>query len=207
MAEKLDLGKAIADYLKASAKPRIIELPPLTYLGVDGHGAPGSDDFQAAIGALYPMAWGIKMAAKFAGRDFKVMPLEGLYWPEPPGAGPAWDLSQASAISWELLILQPDFVGEAEMAAAREAHEQRHGPTPALGKVRMVKLDEGRCVQVVHVGAYDAETPTIERMLAFVAAEGLEPCGRHHEIYLSDPRRVPTERLRTILRLPVKSKG
>ena len=206
MADKLDLGKAIPDYLKATPKPRLIELPPLTYIGVEGSGAPGSDDFQAAISALYPMAWGIKMAAKFAGRDFKVMPLEGQFWPDPPGSSPAWDLSKATGMRWQLLILQPDFVGEAEMAAARAAHEARHGPTPSLGRVQLVSLNEGWVAQVMHVGAYDAEAPTIERLLAFIAAEGLQPRGRHHELYLSDPRRVPTERLRTIIRLPVEAK-
>jgi hypothetical protein len=143
----------------------------------------------------------MKMAFKRKGRDYAVSKLEGLWW-GPPGHERDFMRLPPARWEWDLLIRTPDFVASADVE--RTCRELRAKGKPAtVETVRLEKLAEGRCVQVLHVGPYSAEPATIAAMLAFARARGLEPAGRHHEIYLSDPRRVAAERLRTILRQPV----
>ena len=201
MPEKLDLFKAHKAEYAMPKQPALVTLGPATYLAIDGEGDPNGPGFAEAMGGLYAIAWTIKMTKKFGEAvEYKVAPLEGLWWRaggEPiQGGGPAADWR------WTALVRTPDFITEADLQHA-SAETARKGKSPAAQRVRLEVLEEGDCVQVLHVGPYSAETATIEAMHGFAAAQGRTLRGRHHEIYLSDPRRVPPERLRTIIRQPV----
>ncbi len=202
----IDLVKELKPlYAPPSKAPVIVEVPELSFLMLDGRGDPNaSEDYQVALQALYGVAYTLKFTLKKSdpGRDFKVMPLEGLWWVE--GEPPRLDELQADRETWNwtMMIALPDEVTAAEVAAATEAAAQRR-PLPAAAKVRLERFAEGRAAQVMHLGPYAAEAPTIELLHAFVAEQGLELRGRHHEIYLGDPRRTAPERLRTVIRHPV----
>jgi hypothetical protein len=195
------VAESIEELLKPSAKqPQMVEVPTSNFLMVDGKGDPNtSKEFQEAIGALYPLAYGVKFALKKTGVDFRVMPLEALWW-----ADRKQDFlhENRSKWRWTAMIMQPDPVS-LELVEKVRAEAMRKKPSPALAKVRFEAFREGRCAQVMHIGPYSAEKPTIERLHAFVAAEGCTLTGKHHEIYLGDPRRAAPEKLRTIVRQPV----
>ena len=171
------------------------------YLAVDGQGAPEGDGFRRAVHALHAMAHAIQASARAAGRDFRLMPLEAQWWGEVPGG----DFTQEPRASWryKVMIRVPDHVGDRDLATARSALEAS-GRGEGVEAVELERFAEGRCVQALHVGPYARERETIERMMASAAAQGLGFVGPHHEIYLSDPRRTPPERLRTLLRHPVR---
>ena len=198
---KLDLKQQWPDLYQASAKqPALVQVPAFNYLTVDGVGDPNtSSDFQRAVEAVYGLAYTLKFAAKAAGADFTVMPLEGLWWVE--------DLAEFSFEArgnwrWTLLLALPDSITAEQVEAARE-QVARKKPSPLLGQVRLERWEEGRAAQVMHVGPYATEPETVERLHAFAAEQGYELRGTHHEIYLGDPRRTAPEKLRTILRHPV----
>ena len=200
--DKLDLAKLHkADYA-ATASPRILELAPALYLAVTGQGAPGGEEFGNKVGALYAVAFTTKMARKAEGRDYAVGRLEGLWWCDD---APGWEFAHAPRDQWQwkLLIRTPDFVTEADVAAAARALLAR-GKSEPVGEVRLEPLEEGTCVQVLHTGPYAEETETIRRMHAFAEAKGYAFDGVHHEIYLNDPKRTAPEKLRTILRHPIR---
>ncbi|WP_308445776.1 GyrI-like domain-containing protein [Protaetiibacter mangrovi] len=184
---------------------RILDVPSARYLAIDGAGDPNTRPFAEAVEALFPLAYTLKFASKAAGRDFVVMPLEGLWWADDMDAFTA--RRDKAAWSWTLLIRQPDWIDADAVAAARDRVAAKGAP-PRSGDIRLETLDEGRCVQTLHLGPFDAEGPVLERMHhEFVPANGLALTGRHHEIYLSDLRRTAPERLRTILRQPVASRS
>lgn len=198
---KLDLYRKFAREYLARRTPRLIATGPAKYLAISGRGSPRSAAFTGAVGALYGVAFTIKMARKFAGKDYAVAKLEGLWW-----GGVRGRLlidSPASTWRWQLLIRVPAFIGARDRVAALRSLARR-GKGPLVHRVKLVTLREGRVVQMLHVGPYDREHATLRAMHDLARAEGLRPAGRHHEIYLSDPRRVPAARLRTILRVPVK---
>ena len=157
----------------------------------------------AKVGAMYGSAFTVKMTSKFAGRDYKVNQLEGLWWVAGAGEGRNFLHVPRDQWCWTLLIRTPDFITSADLDAARAALLAK-GKGPETQEVRLEPLAEGLCVQMLHVGPYQDESRTIEALEAFAAEQGLVFHGRHHEVYLSDPRRVPPERLRTILRHPVR---
>ena len=200
-ADKLNLYKAHkADYVTPRT-PAAVDIAPATYVTITGQGAPGADAFQAGVAALYSVAFTIKMASKSAGRDYTVCKLEGQWWGDSESADLA-DLPK-DQWNWKLLIRTPDFVGKKDLDAAQHALLAK-GKPPETRQVKLETIREGRCVQMVHVGPYDAERRTVAAMAAFAKEQGLAFHGLHHEIYLSDPRRVPPDRLRTILRRPVR---
>jgi hypothetical protein len=142
------------------------------------------------------------MTRKFAGgQDYKVCQLEGLWWAD--GSSADFTAVPRDQWRWKLLIRVPDFIGQADLDQAKAALRDK-GKPPAFESVRLETIEEGPCVQMLHVGPYAEEPATLALMRQFAAAGGLEFRGPHHEIYLSDPRRVPPERLRTILRMPVE---
>lgn len=195
-ADKIDLYKLNkADYA-APKKPTIVNIGSAKYLCVLGNGEPGSAAFEACVGALYGMAYTIKFIHKFADQDFVVCKLEGLYWGYEDGP------FDKTKLEWKLMIRVPDFITKKDLADARKSLDEK-GKEGDFEAVTLETLKEGRCVQMLHLGPYDNEQETIDKMMAFATAEGLSPSGPHHEIYLSDPRRVPEEKLRTILRQPV----
>ena len=194
---KIDLYKLHKTEYAAARKPALVELKPATYLAISGQGAPGGEQFTACIGALYGVAFTIKMTRKFTGKqDYAVCKLEGQWWSEPES-----DLAKLPPDQWrwKLLIRTPDFIGEADLRQAVAVLLKR-GKREDVKRVRLESLAEGLCVQMLHVGPYDKEHETIALMKTFAEKQGLACSGKHHEIYLSDPRRVPPERLKTILR-------
>ena len=200
-AKKLDLYVLHKSDYVAPRTPVLLEIQTARYLVIAGGGRPGDKMFQTKIGALYNVAFTIKMACKFAGRDYAVCKLEGLWWghrqdgdflAEPPGD---WN--------WKLMIRVPDFIGGRDLSEAIAKLKAR-GKAPEVAEVALERLAEGRCVQMLHVGPYAKEGETIARMKEFAGQQGFAYEGLHHEIYLSDPRRVAPERLRTILRQPLR---
>ena len=198
---KLDLYKVHkAEYITPK-KPVLVKTRPAKYLTISGRGAPASAEFQNSVGALYGVAITIKMARKFAGKDYKVCGLEGLYWGSAKEESAA--LLDPNEWSWLLMIRVPDFIKDKDLRQAI-CQLRAKGKVGDFEKVKLERIDEGPCVQMLHVGPYSQENKSIDQMLAFVKQEGLACHGKHHEIYLSDPRRVPEDRLRTILRIPVE---
>jgi hypothetical protein len=191
--------------LKAGeAKPEIVDLPQLQFLMIDGQGDPEhSHEFQDAIGALYTLSYGAKFAMKKSGVDVHVMPLEALWWTAGRGNFPPKDPAKWR---WTAMIPQPGPVSPELIEVVRD-EAKRKKPNAALDKVRFEPFREGRCAQVLHIGPYSAEMPTIKRLHAFIAEHGYRPAGRHHEIYLGDPRRAAPEKLRTVIRQPVVRAG
>jgi hypothetical protein len=192
---KVDIVREYKDEYATPKAPMMVRTRPAKYLAADGSGPPGDDAFQDMIGATYGVAYTIKFTKKKAGQDFKVAPLEGLWWPDP----------EPSNWRWRLLIRMPDFVEEEDLEQAA-LELRRKGKGEQSDRIRLETLDEGECVQMLHVGPYDAEQPTMDAMHAFAQANGFDVKGPHHEIYLSDPRRVAPEKIRTILRYSVVRK-
>lgn len=203
MAEKVTFTTTLDAYRARSGELRLVEIPPLQYLMVDGQGDPNtSPAFGDAIRSLYPVAYKLKFASKRErGRDYVVPPLEGLWWAEDMDAFTT--ARDKSRWSWTLMIMVPDWLGADDVAAAVEQAGARDRP-PRLDDVRLATLEEGLAVQTLHVGSFDDEAAALERIHhEFVPENGLRLAGTHHEIYLSDFRRTPPERQRTILRQPV----
>jgi hypothetical protein len=179
-----------------------VDVPPLTYLMVDGEGDPNtSQSFSEAIEALYSLSYTLKFTLKKSPRaiDYGVMPLEGLWWADDPAV---FYLADKSAWKWTAMILQPEFIAQAEVDAAFEQVRRKKNPA-GLERVRLETLAEGASAQTLYVGPFSDEGPTIQRMHDFIHAAGKELRGKHHEIYLSDPRRTAPEKLKTILRQPM----
>ena len=201
---KIDLKKDLKPVYSASARQAaVVEVPKLKYLMVDGAGDPdGSPQFRGAMEALFGVAYTLKFALKRGPEklDFTVMPPEGLWWTE--GAAP-FDMADKASWKWTLLIAVPDAITAAMVREAKKAVKEKKALARA-DDLRLESLREGPAVQILHVGPYAAELPTIEKLHAFAAENGYALTGKHHEIYFSDPRRTKPEKMRTILRQPVK---
>ena len=206
MVYTFDLIKQLKPlYAPSPRHPAIVEVPELSFLMTDGRGDPStSEGYQQALEALYGIAYTLKFTLKKSApeRDFKVAALEGLWWADAEAPSLAELQADRDAWNWTMMIAVPDAVTAAELTAAVGAAARRR-PLPAAGSVRLERVAEGLAAQIMHVGPYSAEAPTIDRLHAFVAAEGYELRGRHHEIYLGDPRRTAPERLKTVIRHPV----
>jgi len=202
--EKIDLYKRHKDQYVSSKSPVLVTAKQATYLSISGRGAPGGPEFTEKVGALYGVAYIIKMTRKFAGRqDYVVCKLEGQWWLD--------DSQQDFAAvprdewNWRLMIRTPDLITEDDLQKAVSALIEK-GKSPQVRAVKLESIAEGLCVQMLHVGPYEHEAQTIAVMKAFAERQGLDFYGLHHEIYLSDPRRVRPDRLKTILRQPVRKK-
>jgi len=191
IGKTLDLVRAHRDEYDAAEEPRILEIAPARYLALAGKGAPGGAEFQAAVAALMKVAQAMRMERRH-GHDFKVGPLEARWWAPKRRGGP-W--------SWEALVRVPEQLSEREVKEAGERIAAR-GHVEAK-KVRLERLEEGRCVQAMHVGPWADEGTTIARMDEAAHAAGRALAGPHHEVYLSDPRRTAAARLKTLLRQPL----
>jgi hypothetical protein len=193
---------------------RFVDVPELGYALVEGSGAPAGQEFAAAMQALYTVSYGAHFAVKKdRGAAPKVMPLEAQWWVDDPHQQDivtAVALGQAAMAEtdfdlwrWRAMIVQPDPIDAAVMVSSIEEARAMKELT-ALERLRYERWEEGSCAQVLHVGPYADEGPTIVRLHEAIAAAGYQPWGRHHEIYLGDPRRSAPEKLRTILRHPVE---
>ncbi len=200
---KLDFKKTLDGYQARRGEFRLLDVPATQYLMVDGHGDPNTSQAYAdALAALYPVAYAVKFASKNTmDRDYVVPPLEGLWWADDMTTfTSARDKSQWD---WTMMLMVPSWLGAQQVDAALDKVAQKTAP-PALNKIRLDVLNEGTCVQTLHVGSYDDEGAVLAEMHEqFIPDEGFRMTGKHHEIYLSDPRRVEPSRLRTILRQPV----
>ena len=186
---------------RATTTPRLVRVPQLRFLCLDGRGDPSSSaQFASAVQAVYAVSYGAKLAIeKSGGPSYRMSPLEGLFWSEDPAAFTKGDKADWS---WRLLIRQPDQV-DALLARRVVEDVERKRQEPAVRDVQLVAWEEGPAAQVLHLGPYDAEAPTIARLHEYLAEQGLTFDGRrhkHHEIYLGDPRRAAPEKLRTIIR-------
>lgn len=204
MAEKLDLTKQFKHlYLPSAKAPVIVDVPPMNFLMIDGRGDPNTTPaYSAAVEGLYSLAYTLKFAFKKAeGLDFAVPPLEGLWWAEDMTV---FTTSTArDAWQWTMMIALPEPVTGEWVERARSEAVKKKG-LPVLEHIRVETYHEGRAAQIMHIGPYAAEGPTISGLHAFIQAQGLHLHGKHHEIYLSDPRRTAPEKMRTVIRQPVK---
>lgn len=207
LVDKLDLRTQLKSLYSAPTKiPTLIDVPAMTYAMVDGVVPMGvsvsdSEEFQQAIGTLYGVSYTLKFMSKSdASRpiDYPVMPLEALWW---SGEG-LLDLTRRTPLSWRAMILQPAHITPAMFRLAVRQAKQR-GENPALDRVRLRSFREGLCLQIMHIGPYSEEGATIDRLMTYAKKSGYRVRGKHHEIYLGDPRRASPERLKTILRYPV----
>lgn len=183
----------------------IVDVPPMQYLAVDGRGDPNSSpEYAAAIEALYPVAYALKFASQNAlGRDFVVGPLEGLWRADDMTA---YTRGDRDAWEWTLLISQPDWITAEMVTDAITAVRAKKKGGAALENVHLLTVDEGRSVQILHIGSYADEAPTLARLHdEYMPAKELTFNGDHHEIYLSDVRRTAPEKLKTVLRQPVRA--
>jgi hypothetical protein len=198
----IDLKKTLKPYYTASAvKPSIIDVPPMNGLMVDGMGDPNGQVFQEAVGSLYSVAYTLKFTfKKDKGVDYPVMALEGLWCAD----NIADFLSdKRDNWKWTLFIVLPDIVTKKGVGEAVETVKKK-AKFARFPEVRFEKFHEGLAAQIMHLGPYAAEGPTIERLHRFVEEQGYKLRGRHHEIYLGDPRRSAPEKLKTIVRHPVE---
>lgn len=204
MTEKIDFKKTLDGYHAKAGQFRVLQLPVMQFLMLDGAGDPNtSDSYQHALQTLYPVAYKLKFASKSHGRDYVVPPLEGLWWAEDMAV--FTERRDKNKWCWTMMLMVPAWIGEDDyMKSLEAAHSQK--PLPCAEKLRFETLAEGQCVQTLHIGPYDAEAETLSAMHdEFIPGHGFRMTGKHHEIYFGDPRRTAPEKLRTILRQPVES--
>jgi hypothetical protein len=211
--KKLDLKKQFHDlYAPSSRTVSLVRVPKLQYLMIDGQieagEAPGtSPGFDQAMLALYGIAYTMKFMLKLRPRspiDYPVMALEGLWWV----SDGRFDIAVKDNWLYTLMILTPGVANDKTFQTARDQVRRKRGENPMLERIRLERFAEGLCMQTMHIGPYSAEPATVERMEAFAAKGGYEDLvgkgGKHHEIYLGDPRKASPEKLKTILRHPVR---
>ena len=203
-----DFKKDFKELYQPKATPFIIEVPEMTFIAIDGKGNPNtSAEYTAAIEALYGLSYAIKMSNKSI-LEYVVPPLEG-FW---SAAGDFKDgkspVDNKDSFVWTALIRQPDFVTK-EIFEVAKASLAKKKPNLNTSKARLEKITEGLCVQVIHIGSYDNEPATIAAMEQYAIESGyaidINEARRHHEIYISDPRKVAPEKLKTVIRHPIKT--
>jgi hypothetical protein len=198
MMEKIELRKELKSlYTPLAKEPELVQVPKFNFLMIDGEGAPESQQFQEAVQAIYSTAYTIKFAFKFEKKiDYPVMALEGLWWVK---KGTPFQIGKRNDWCWTLMILQPNVVTKTSLTKAiRKIKEKKE--VSALEKIRLESFTEGLSVQMLHVGPYANEPVTMQLIDEFSTERGLTASGKHHEIYMSDPRRVQQEKMKTILR-------
>lgn len=201
--EKLDLKKQYKKLYSPSDKvPSIIDVPPLNFIMVDGHGDPNiAPEYVAAIQTLYGLAYTLKFHAKLVlKQDFTVMALEGLWWVPDMSK---FKTSPKSDWDWTMMMLQPDFITPALLEEAKRQVIAK-GKAPLADKARLESYHEGTSVQIMYYGAYADEGPTIARMHQFAIDQGYTLSGKHHEIYMNDARKVAPDKVKTIIRQPIR---
>ena len=202
--DKVDFKKDLAPlYAPKNTDWAVIEIPAMNFLMVDGKGDPNtSTDYSEAVAALYGVSYAIKfMSKQQLGKDYGVAPLEGLWWADD---ATVFENAQKAEYQWTMMVMQPDWITETLVSEAVTATAAKK-ELPALSEVRFERYDEGRSLQLLHVGSYDDEAPKLKYLhTEFMPRHKLTFSGRHHEIYLSDPRKTASSKLKTILRQPVK---
>ncbi len=209
-----DFKKEFKEFYLPSAKPQIVDIPKMQFVAVRGHGNPNEEDgeYKAALAVQYAISYAIKMSKKGERRiegyfDFVVPPLEGFWWQEKNGEAVAgFDYADKSSFNWISAIRLPDFVTKKDFEWAKETAAKKK--VIDCSSAELLSIKEGLCVQVMHTGSYDAEPATVKLMDDFAAANGyaldFSDKRLHHEIYLSDPRKTAPEKLKTVIRHPVR---
>ncbi|MDE6591876.1 MAG: GyrI-like domain-containing protein [Oscillospiraceae bacterium] len=214
LPEKMDYKKAFKELYMPSSKPAAVDVPEMTFIAVDGKGDPNNNpDYQESIEILYGLSFTVKMSklgsAQIEGYfEYVVPPLEGLW--QTDGQPVVDNIFDKSKLCWTSMIRQPEFVTEDVFEWAKNTLGKKK-PGLRLSKARLMTFTEGLCVQAMHKGSYDEEAATIGKMHDFMKvngfAEDFSQERQHHEIYLSDPRRCAPERLKTVIRIPVRTEA
>lgn len=202
---KIDFKKTMKEFYNPPKKFGVVDLPEMLFLMIDGHGDPNTaQEYQDALEALYAVAYKMKfISKKTLEKDYVVPLLEGLWWAEDMDTFITRD---KSAWDWTMMIMVPDWITAEIFNDALEQVRKKKNPT-SLDKVRLESYHEGLSVQIMHIGSYDDEGPVLAQIHnKFIPENGYVENGKHHEIYLSDPRRVASEKLKTVLRQPVREK-
>ncbi|MCR4948872.1 MAG: GyrI-like domain-containing protein [Treponema sp.] len=209
-----DYKKEFKEFYLPPAKPKIVHIPKMQFVAVRGKGNPNEEDgeYKSALAVQYAIEYTIKMSKKGEYRiegyqDFVVPPLEGFWWQEENGAPVlGFDYTNKSSFNWISVIRLPDFVTQKDIEWAKKSVEEKKGLD--CSRAELFTFEEGDCVQIMHIGSYDEEPATIKLMDEFAANSGYEldfsDTRLHHEIYLSDPRKTPPEKLKTVIRHPIR---
>jgi hypothetical protein len=201
--EKIDFKKELKHLYKPSAKKvDVVEVPQLNYLMIDGEGDPNtSQSFQDAIDVLYSLSYVLKFMIKRGkiGIDYGVLPLEGLWWADDMSS---FSVEDKDGWKWTLMIMQPDLVTKEMVQKAIGQVRVKKNPV-SLPLVRFESFEEGKVAQIMHIGAFSEEGPTVNKAHSFIEESGSQRRGKHHEIYLSDIRRTAPEKWKTIIRQPM----
>ncbi|MBC8334184.1 MAG: GyrI-like domain-containing protein [Anaerolineales bacterium] len=200
---KIDFKKTLKHLYAPKKNFETVDVPEMQFLMVDGHGDPNTaQEYQDAVEALYAVAYKMKfISKKTLEKDYVVPPLEGLWWAEDMDT---FITREKSAWDWTMMIMIPDWITFEIFTDAIEQVRKKKD-LPSLDKVRLENYQEGLSVQIMHIGSYDDEGPVLAKMhTEFIPSNGYVENGKHHEIYLSDPRRVAPEKLKTVLRQPIR---
>jgi hypothetical protein len=201
--EKIDYKKEFKHLYKPSAKKvEVVDVPKMNFLMVDGEGDPNtSQSFQDVIEVLYPLSYALKFMIKKGeiGVDYGVLPLEGLWWADDMSS---FSVDNKDGWKWTLMIMQPDFITNEMVHEAIEQVRTKKNPV-SLPLVRFEPFEEGKAAQIMHIGPFSEEGPTVEKMHSFIEENGSQRRGKHHEIYLSDIRRAAPEKWKTVIRQPM----
>ncbi len=202
--EQIDLKKKWKELYSSSAREvAIVDVPKMSFLSIDGAGDPNtSQEYQEAVETLFSVSYAIKFIVKKSSEaiDYAVMPLEGLWWVDDMSK---FSIKNKNAWQWTAMIMQPDFVSE-ELVKKATDQAGKKKKLPALAKLRFQSFHEGLSAQIMHIGPYAEEPPTIEKLHGFIESNGYRMNGKHHEIYLSDPRKAAPEKMKTVIRQPIR---
>ena len=200
--QKIDYKKELKHLYRSSAKKvEVVEVPKMNFLMIDGDGGPNHPTFQNAIEVLFPLSYTLKFMIKKSdiGIDYGVLPLEGLWWADDMSS---FIKDKKDDWKWTLMIMQPELVKKEMVVKAIEEVRKKKNPV-ALPLVRFESFAEGKAAQIMHIGPFSEEGPTVEKVHAFIGDSGSHRIGKHHEIYLSDIRRAAPEKWKTIIRQPM----
>lgn len=200
--QKIDFKKTLKElYAPKSKEFVLVDVPKMKFIMIDGHGVPGGTIYSDAVSWLYSVSYPLKfMSKQLLERDYVVPPLEGLWWAEDMSA---FTQDRKEEWLWSMMIMQPDWISEDMFEQAVEKAIKKLGQKPKT--LRLESFEEGLSAQILHIGPYSSEGPTLAYLHdEFMPANGLDWNGQHHEIYLGDPRKTAPEKLKTILRQPVK---
>lgn len=202
--EKVDIKRELKHLYKPSTKRiDIVDVPKMNFLVVDGEGGPADPTFQEAVEALYGLSYTLKFMIKKSKRqiDYGVLPLEGLWWVDDMSK---FSVEDKESWKWTLMIMQPKYVSVELVETAKEQLREKKNPV-ALSKVKFTAFEEGKSAQILHIGPFSEEGPTVEKIHSFIQANNEQRTGKHHEIYLSDIRKAAPEKWKTIIRQPMSS--
>tara|TARA_B100002049_G_scaffold60894_1_gene43793 strand:+ start:147 stop:755 length:609 start_codon:yes stop_codon:yes gene_type:complete len=200
--EKINYKKKLQHLYKPSAKEvEIVEVPQMNYLMIDGDGGPNHPTFQNAIEVLFPLSYTLKFMIKKSdiGIDYGVLPLEGLWWADDMSS---FIKDKKDDWKWTLMIMQPELITNEMVVEAVNQVRVKKNPT-SLPLVRFESINEGKVAQIMHIGPFSEEGPTVQKLHSFIKDSGKKIIGKHHEVYLSDIRRAAPEKWKTIIRQPM----